>query len=161
MSTDVSAQAAADLAALRATSGTLDPEDLDRLWPALPTVAIPEILGRWRGVALDTGHRAVQQLKEMNWFGKEFVSASDAKPVLRRDGDGNIYSDREAGAGEASLWMVEYRGEVTATMVYDGMAVFDHFKKVDDNTLLGIMNGKDPDFILDGGHHFYFILERV
>ena len=50
--------------------------------------------------------------------------------------------------GEASLWMEEFRGEVTASMVYDGAPVHDHFKKVDDNTVLGIMNGKGA---LDGG----------
>jgi Domain of unknown function (DUF4334) len=44
--------------------------------------------------------------------------------------------------GEASLWLEEFRGEVTATMVYDGAPIHDHFKVVDDRTLMGIMNGK-------------------
>jgi hypothetical protein len=60
--------------------------------------------------------------------------------------------------GEASLWMIEFRGEVTATMVYDGRPVFDHFKMVDDRTLMGIMNGKAVTY---RGKHFYFSLERV
>ena len=46
------------------------------------------------------------------------------------------------GKGEASLWMEEFRGEVTATMVYDGQPIHDHFKIVDDNAVMGIMNGK-------------------
>lgn len=50
--------------------------------------------------------------------------------------------------------------EVTATMVYDGRAVFDHFKRLDDNTLMGIMNGR-PELVLAGGEYFYFLLERV
>ena len=44
--------------------------------------------------------------------------------------------------GEASLWLEEFRGEVTATMVYDGAPIHDHFKMVDDDTAMGIMNGK-------------------
>lgn len=139
----------------------MDPAELDELWGELPTVRVEQIMGRWRGTGLDTGHRACQQLVDMNWYGKEFNSPTDAKPVLRYDENGEIYSDLESGQGEASLWMVEFRGEVTATMVYDGMPIFDHFKMVDENTLLAIMNGKDPAVILDDGHYFYFLLERA
>ncbi|GAB3289409.1 hypothetical protein GCM10027563_26110 [Parasphingorhabdus pacifica] len=58
--------------------------------------------------------------------------------------------------------MVEFRGEVTATMVYDGQPIFDHLKKVDDNTLLGVMNGKESAMPLYGeGKPYYFLLERV
>jgi hypothetical protein len=45
-------------------------------------------------------------------------------------------------------------------MVYDGQPVFDHFKWVDDHTLMGIMNGKSP-LIFHHGRHYYFLLERV
>jgi Domain of unknown function (DUF4334) len=49
-------------------------------------------------------------------------------------------------------------GEATATMVYDGQPIHDHFKVIDDNALMGIMNGKA---VLDNGRYFYFYLERV
>jgi Domain of unknown function (DUF4334) len=64
----------------------------------------------------------------------------------------------EWAGGEASLWMEEFRGEVTASMVYDGRPVHDHFKVVDENAVIGIMNGKGA---LDGARHLYFYLERV
>jgi Domain of unknown function (DUF4334)/GXWXG protein len=51
-----------------------------------------------------------------------------------------------------------HRGEVTATMVYDGVPIHDHFKKIDDNAVLAIMNGKGA---LDEGRYMYFYLERV
>ena len=73
------------------------------------------------------------------------------------DADGNKFSNTEAMNGEASLWLEEFRGEVTATMVYDGQPVFDHFKRVDDTTVMGIINGTGG---LIGGRHFYFYLER-
>lgn len=70
---------------LRNRSEQIDPAELDELWSALPVVRVAAILGRWRGVPLDNGHRAVQQLASLNWYGKEFVSATDAKPVLCYD----------------------------------------------------------------------------
>ena len=62
------------------------------------------------------------------------------------------------GKGEASLWLEEFRGEVTATMVYDAMPIHDHFKRIDDDAVLAIMNGKGA---LDNGRHMYFFLERL
>jgi len=59
---------------------------------------------------------------------------------------------------------IEFRGESTATMVYDGQPIFDHFKRVDENTLMGIMNGKSlPGGVTfpDGEPLFTFVLERV
>ena len=52
----------------------------------------------------------------------------------------------------------EFRGELTATMVYDGQAIHDHFKQVDDDTVMGIMNGKAG---LQNGRYGYFYLQRV
>ncbi|MER6304494.1 DUF4334 domain-containing protein [Streptomyces sp. NPDC001739] len=53
---------------------------------------------------------------------------------------------------------LEFRGESTATMVYDGRPILDHFKRIDDATLMGVMNGRG---VLDSqGHHFSFVLER-
>jgi hypothetical protein len=36
--------------------------------------------------------------------------------------------------------MIEYRGVVTGTMSYDALPINDHFRKIDDNTLLGVMD---------------------
>jgi Domain of unknown function (DUF4334) len=58
--------------------------------------------------------------------------------------------------------MEEFRGEVVGTMVYDGRPVHDHFKKIDDNAMLGIMNGKGALDLSSGeGRFLYFYLERV
>lgn len=40
----------------------------------------------------------------------------------------------------ARLRMVEYRGVVTGTMVYDALPINDHFRQVDQDTLLGAMD---------------------
>ncbi len=63
----------------------------------------------------------------------------------------------EVAKGAASLWTVEFRGEPTATMVYDGQPVLDHFKWAGRDTLLGVMNGKG---VRDHGRFYYFRLDR-
>ncbi|KAJ3322438.1 hypothetical protein HDU93_003115 [Gonapodya sp. JEL0774] len=47
----------------------------------------------------------------------------------------------------ARLRMLEYRGVVTATMVYDSKPINDIFRKVDDQTVLGLMDmkGDNPE----------------
>jgi Domain of unknown function (DUF4334)/GXWXG protein len=145
-------------AELTARTDQISDAELDDLWATLEPVTVDFMIGEWKGGEFQTGHRANGLLKALNWFGKTFVSATEAKPLVCLDTDGNKVSNTEAMKGEASLWMEEFRGEVTATMVYDGEPVHDHFKKVDDTTVVGIMNGKKA---LDGGRHLYFHLERV
>lgn len=40
----------------------------------------------------------------------------------------------------ARLRIMEYRGQSTATMVYDRLPINDHFVRVDDDTVLGVMD---------------------
>ncbi|NUP14611.1 MAG: DUF4334 domain-containing protein [Streptomyces sp.] len=145
-------------AVLREKGTTVSDKELDAVWAALPTVRVEAVLGRWRGSEFDTGHPLNGKLARSGWYGKTFLAAHDAKPLIMRGADGELYSDTELGKGEASLWMVEFRGESTATMVYDGQPVFDHFKQVGDDTLMGIMNGKG---FAEHGPFFYFVLDRV
>ena len=49
--------------------------------------------------------------------------------------------------------MVEHRGIVTATMTYDALPVNDHFRRVDEDTLLAVMD-------LRGSPPFLFLLRR-
>lgn len=145
---------------LAARPDGFSPADLDELWARLEVVRAEDILGEWAGAAFRTGHRLCRALDRSRWYGKTFVSVEQAKPLICRAEDGSLFSNVELGRGEASLWNIEFRGEVTATMVYDGQPVFDHFKRLDDRTLMGIMNGR-PELVLDNGSYFYFRLERV
>lgn len=56
----------------------------------------------------------------------------------------------------ARLRMTEYRGKVSATMVYDYKAINDVFRKIDENRVLGVMDCKGEQ-----GYPFFFVLERV
>ncbi|MFC9788451.1 DUF4334 domain-containing protein [Rhodococcus sp. NPDC127528] len=153
-------QARVRFAELRTREADVSPAELDEIWAALDPVRAEEILGLWRGDDFATGHRLHDKLVAGRWYGKRFDSVLDAKPLICRAEDGSLFSDTKSGNGEASLWNVEFRGEVTATMVYDGSPIFDHFKRVDADTLMGVMNGK-PAPVLDNGQHFYFLLERA
>ncbi|MGB3535223.1 MAG: DUF4334 domain-containing protein [Microcoleaceae cyanobacterium] len=55
---------------------------------------------------------------------------------------------------QARLRMVEYRGKVSATMIYDYLPINDIFRKIDDNTVLGLMDCKKLS------QPFFFILKR-
>ncbi|USQ85324.1 DUF4334 domain-containing protein [Streptomyces phaeoluteigriseus] len=142
---------------LREKDGMVSPAELDQIWAALATVRPEDILGEWKGGEFRTGHPLNGMLAKADWYGKTFTSVHDVKPLICRDAAGELYSNLELGKGEASLWTVEFRGEATATMVYDGQPVLDHFKRVDDTTLMGIMNAKGTPA---EGPFYYFFLER-
>lgn len=55
----------------------------------------------------------------------------------------------------ARLRNIEYRGQVSAAMVYDHKAIIDHFRKVDDSTLLGVMDLRDM------AQPYFFTLRRA
>ncbi|BBX28790.1 DUF4334 domain-containing protein [Mycolicibacterium alvei] len=138
--------------------GQIPDAELDAFWALLRPAGIDFMLGEWKGGEFQTGHKANGFMNRLNWFGKTFHSAAEAQPLVCLDADGNKFSNTEAMNGEASLWLEEFRGEVTATMVYDGRPVHDHFKVVDDNTVMGIMNGKGA---VADGRYLYFYLQRV
>ncbi len=111
-------------------------EDFD----ALPVVAEGEMLGEWAGELVATGHPGEPLLDGMDWRGKRFVTRDEVYPLICGE-------DREVNAvmGTASLRMVEYRGVVTATMIYDKHPIFDSFRRVDDDTVMGAMDRKGED----------------
>lgn len=56
---------------------------------------------------------------------------------------------------QARLRMIEYRGKVSATMSYDYLPINDHFRKVDENMVMGVMDLKNISQL------FCFLLKRV
>lgn len=111
------------------------------------------MLGDWEGGVFRTGHAGEQQLEAIKWVGKSFHSENDVDPIISRAADGG----REANPvlGKATLRLVRYRGVSTATMVYDQHPVFDHFRKINDSLVLGVMDRKGEAFPL------FFYLRRL
>jgi hypothetical protein len=131
--------------------------DLEAFWATLAPVTIEFMIGEWKGGDLPTGHRGEGFLGS-SWYGTTFRSTYDVDPVVCVDENGDKFSDTKLMKGGASLWMEEFRGEVTATMVYDAVPIHDHFKKVDDDAVVAVTNGKGA---MHEGRYFYFYLERA
>lgn len=56
---------------------------------------------------------------------------------------------------QARLRMMEYRGKLSATMMYDHLPIHDVFRKVSEHTVLGLMDYKEIQ------QPFFFGLKRV
>lgn len=128
-------------------------EDLYAFFDNLEAVDTSFMLGAWEGGVFNTGHPGEQQLAVLSWAGKTFHSDNDVDPIISRTAEGK----REANPilGKATLRSVRYRGVVTATMVYDQHPVFDHFRKITDSLVLGVMDRKGDAFPL------FFYLRKI
>ena len=65
-----------------------------------------------------------------------------------------IISILKTEKSQARMRMLEHRGKISATMIYDRLPINDVFRKIDDNTLLGLMDFKEMQ------QPFFFILRR-
>jgi Domain of unknown function (DUF4334)/GXWXG protein len=118
-------------------------DDVLALYDELAPVAVEDMLGEWEGGVVPTGHPGERQLDGLRWAGKAFRGADDVDPIVVLDeSDSRVASDV---MGSAVLRRVEYRGVVTATMVYDRHPIFDHFRRVGPDVVLGVMDRKGEE----------------
>jgi hypothetical protein len=157
------------------------PAEALALFDSLPAVPIPMLLGRWKGSGLRTDHPMDGMLEELGWYGKEFVDADHVHPLLFRGSRGLlVLSPARVPIGlalrlpralarlsfplvrpwlttrrfGARLRMTEFRGVSSATMIYDAQPINDIFRKVDDDTVLGLMDMRGME------QPFFFVLRR-
>jgi uncharacterized protein DUF4334/GXWXG protein len=109
----------------------------------LPAVGETDMIGDWDGELVPTGHPGEGMLDQLRWAGKRFVARDEVFPLICLDEGGERTVNGVMGA--ATLRMVEYRGVVTATMVYDKHPIFDSFRAIDADTLMGAMDRKGED----------------
>lgn len=115
------------------------------MWPdfiALGPISTEEIVGTWYGGRFDGGSSP----DPINWYGKRFTSLEDVEPLLVKRPDGSIGVYDKLGA--ARMREVEFKGEVSATIIYNNLPIMDYFRKVDDDTIIGWgeVKGDSPDF---------------
>lgn len=142
------------------------------LFDGSPPVPVEELVGRWRGSELPTGHRLDGLLTAYGWYGKDVVDAETVHPLLFPDRRGVprpvdptlaplgllrahtwLARTRPARAAFAAVRPllttrrpaarvreVRHRGVVTAAVVYDRLPVVDAFRRVGEDTLLGLMD---------------------
>lgn len=172
-----------ELEAHAAREGGVQLEEALAFLDALPAVPVHQLLGSWRGSGLATGHPWDGLLETFGWHGKRFESPDAAHPLMFEDHRGLFsvnpaflpvglagrfpqvarsgLAGRARGAlrlfhtskPKARLRMTEYRGIASATMIYDALPINDHFRLVDDDTLIGAMD-------MRGVAAFLFVLRR-
>jgi hypothetical protein len=171
---------ASELAALR-TGAT--PEQALAFFDSLPPMPAAAMLGAWAGAGVRTGHPLDGLLEAVGWHGKRFDSPEAVHPlVFGRPGAtfsvnpalapfalshpglaGSLGLVARPALGllrtsepKARLRMTEFRGVATATMIYDQLPINDVFRKVDDDTVLGLMDQRDAE----APNYFFFTLTR-
>ncbi len=154
------------------------------LFDSLAPVDIDFMLGRWVGSGFATHHPMDGLLEAFGWYGKAFITADEVHPLLFRRGDNvvslnpkfmpmnlmwKLHVPRsgllnalslpfklalQTGKSRARLRMLEHRGKTSATMIYDDLPIHDVFRKLDNETVLGVMDLKDMP------QPFFFLLRR-
>jgi hypothetical protein len=146
-------------------TGSPTQQQMAAAFDALDPVGVDMLVGLWEadpGYAETPGGRL---LVESGWWGARFTDAETVDPLLFRsdDGDGlfaadllrvlaliregaqNISARRtevETSAPIGRVRMIEYRGVVTATLVYDQVPVLDYLRAVDNNTVIAAVEGR-------------------
>ncbi|KAE8155118.1 hypothetical protein BDV25DRAFT_135161 [Aspergillus avenaceus] len=144
-----------DLVAAAHEKHNVSADEVAALYDTLPSVTPDFLLGNWKGSVIYTGHKDIEILLAMKWDGKMFHSVDSVEPVVVLSEENSRVPMRELGG--ARIREVKFRGVVTAAMVYDQQPVIDYFRRLNDRTVVGVMEHKldNSDFGLS------FILERI
>lgn len=160
-------------------------EEALRLFDGLDTVNLEFMIGKWKGLGFNTNHPLDGLLETIGWYGKEFVNPDCVHPLLFADGESIFKVDpnpliTEMGLSvsipqnpslkplyqgmskllkteksKARIRMMQYRDRLSATMIYDYLPIHDVFRKLDNNTVFGLMDWKAMS------QPFFFILKRT
>ncbi|PGH13475.1 hypothetical protein AJ79_03605 [Helicocarpus griseus UAMH5409] len=128
---------------------------IERIFNELKPVRPSFLIGEWDGGGLDTGHPGHKTLVAMKWAGKSFRSVDDADPIVVLDETGRRVCSEKWG--HSSLREVVFRGVTSAAMIYDNKPIFDHFRYVHDDMVLGVM---DCPKVMGADSFYYFFLRR-
>ena len=155
--------------------GQVTTDEAYALFDALEPVKPEFLKGYWEGSPFPTGHPLDGALEATGWKGKRFDSEDEVYPLIFDDGQGGTFivqpgkfmgkpaqgkaherrAELETDAPAARLRPVQHRGVITTAMIYDDLPIIDLFKKVDDRTLLGVMDMRGLPL------PYFFVLRRA
>lgn len=153
------------------------------IFDSLDPVDIDFMIGQWSGEGFNTGHQMDGLLEAYNWYGKRFESQEDVHPLIFSVLGKGLASVNPVFMGKAMrmkipksgilplisrivmpllttsyskarLRMTSYRGKLSATMCYDQLPIHDVFRRIDKDTVFGVMDLKGMEI------PFFFILHR-
>lgn len=163
-----------------------DLDTLYTIFDQLPAVAEDFMIGTWTGAEIPTDSPLQGLLPASGWYGKRFDSSEAVFPLLFKNKRGVIYAGNpgrilfsnklfslnrkivelvfplmhpfiKTQKSFARLRQIAHRGVSTTAMIYDQLAIIDVFRKIDDNTVMGLMDFKDEQ----GPSSEFFVLYRV
>lgn len=170
----------------QALAKVMTQEDAFSFFDELETVELSMMQGLWKGKELRAGHPMEGLLGACKWYGKKFNNAESVHPLVFETGTHKLYFGNprllplnahyekipksiisiffsivhsliSTKKSKARLRMVKYRGKVSASMLYDQLAIIDIFRKIDENTVIGVMDFKQSL----SSKSYFFVLERV
>ncbi|MEM0930203.1 MAG: DUF4334 domain-containing protein [Pseudomonadota bacterium] len=154
------------------------------IYDGLPAVTVDEMIGQWAGSELPSGHALDGVLEVARWHGKVFRDADSVDPLVHKGFAGRFAVNPSlmplglamhapflrnrlttflfllsqpiiaTQKPRARLRMVECRGVVSATMIYDAKPINDHFRKVSDDEVIGLMDVRGME------QPYFFALKR-
>ncbi|SDO18803.1 DUF4334 domain-containing protein [Alkalicoccus daliensis] len=162
----------------------ISPVEAFHFFDSLESVEIPFLKGLWQGKEFPAAHPFGGLLPKVNWYGKEFITPQIVHPLVMEKKNKERYFLNpvfipfhlpiekiphfllvpvfkfvsplmKTNAPKARLGTLEYRGKLSAAMIYDHHGINDIFRKVDENTVLGVMETRNPK-----KSGYFFVLER-
>ena len=133
-------------------AGKLPCEQLDEFFANLDAIKADEIKGKWTGGYFPTGNATEFFLKDFivfKWHGKNFVNINNVKALVLSF----LKMKINVPGGGAVLRELEFRNKISTSMIYNYLPIIDNFRKVDNNTIMGIMEIK-------GKTGLYFYLQK-
>ncbi len=158
-------------------AGQTSPDNAWAIFDSLPIVSVDFMLGLWKASGFPTDHPQDGKLESAGWYGKRFTDTNSVDPMIFYANDGEVFSadpvyvtrnlstmkrasdvrnEIETKEPKARLRMVEARSRSTASMVYNDLPIIDHFRKVDEDTVLGMMEKPSQQ-----SHNYFFVLQRT
>lgn len=162
----------------------IPPEEVFQFYDTLEGVELSFMKGRWQGKEFPAVHPFSGLLHKVNWYGKEFLTPELVHPLVMEKKNKEKFSLNpcyipfslpfekiphfflvpafkllsplmKTKKPKARLKMIQYRGRLSAAMLYDQHGINDIFRKVDDHTVLGVMETR-----LKEKSGYFFVLER-
>jgi hypothetical protein len=137
----------------RSPKHELSYQELDEYFASLEPMNLDEMIGEWQGGNLFTkswlGRLFFKDFIAMKWFGKRILSPDKVKAQVWSF----LGKKLSIPIGSAILRRLEFRDKISTSLIYNYLPIIDHFRKIDDRTVMGIMEIKGKVYI-------YFYLKK-
>ncbi|KAL8707751.1 MAG: hypothetical protein Q9220_007271 [cf. Caloplaca sp. 1 TL-2023] len=137
--------------------GAISEKDAEELFNSLkPLNDAGFMLGSWLGGGIETGHPGNESMRKLRWAGKDYRSIDDGDPIMvLNEKNERVWNE---DWGHASLREMVFRGKTSVAMIYDIKPIFDHFRYVNEDLIMGAMDA--PKVMDPSLGTFYFSLKR-